>query len=544
MRTLTAALLATASPRAFNVAAPSMATTPAAVAAAKVGHQNTDNDGDALLKRAPDMLAMIDYWDLIDAIMDGVEGMKREAERFMPRFTDEGSDDYGYRLKCSKMTNVFRDGVEGLASKPFEKEVTLVKDKSKTVPEAVETFVEDVDGSGNNLTVFGSQTFFSGIASGINWIFVDAPPVDPTIRSVKDAKERGGRPYWSHVLGRNMLEARSKVIGGREVLMYARMLEPGKPDRIRIFERADNGVVTWQLWERTADWRDYTGPGGGRTRFAPVDGAEGAGVVTIGRIPLVPFITGRRDGRTFRFSPLLRDAADLQVNLYQNESALEWNKRLGAYAMLSGNGVKPEMEADGRTPKKLFVGPNRILYAPPNGQGDHGNWEYVQPGAEIMRFLKEDIEATRKELRELARQPLTATMGVTVIQAGMAAGKAKSAVGAWALGLKDALENAMVLTCLFLGIRDGQYDPTVSVYTDFDQFTEGKDLDALRAMRDGGDLSQETYWSENKRRGVLSDEFDPETERVRLLKEVPADPDIGEPDEPPVDDPNKPKDDA
>ena len=36
-------------------------------------------------------------------------------------------------------------------------------------------------------------------------------------------------------------------------------------------------------------------------------------------------------------------------------------------------------------------------------------------------------------------------------------------------------------------------------------------------------ISQETYWHELKRRGVLSPEFDVETEQQRLLDELPGD---------------------
>lgn len=521
-------LLASVAPRAFDNGPPLpgeggslgyMPTTPEAVQAARRHREADPSNGDAMLAYARDMAAMLDYWDLTDTIVDGVDAMRDAGEKFMPRFVDEDSTDYNNRLKCVKMTNVYRDAVEGLASKPFEQEVTLGKDDETDPPEQMVEFIEDVDGAGNNLTVYAGQVFFDGINSAIHWIFVDHPPINPNIRNVEDAKKSGARPYWSHVIGRNVRAAKVKIINGKETLIYVRIYEPGDVDHVRVFIRDDNGVVRWELYERKNEWRDMP-DGTGRTQFFQLEGSDGAGIVTIGRIPLVPFITGRRDGRTFKLLPAMRDAADLQKNLYQNESALEWNKRLGAYSMLSGNGVRPDKNADG-TIKKLAVGPNRVLYAPPNGNGEHGSWEYVQPDASIMTFLKADITDTIRELRELGRQPLVATMSITTIQAGQAAGKAKSAVGAWALSLKDALENAMVLTAMFLGINTDDYDPVVAVYTDFDEFTEGKDLDTLTSARKNKDISQETFWSELKRRRVLSDEFNAEQESERLLKETP-----------------------
>jgi hypothetical protein len=496
-----------------------MPTTVEAVQAAKQNQIGSALQNDVMLRRSPDSAAMLDYWDLTDNIVDGIGALRLAGEKWMPKFVDEGDPEYKFRLKCTKLTNVYRDTVEGLASKPFQQEVALVEgDDNGTkivVPDEISDFAENVDGSGNNLTIFAGATFFNGINSAIDWIFVDHPPANPNIRNRADEKAASIRPYWSHILGRNVLEPRSKMIGGKEIITYVRLFEPGRPDHVRVFTRDDAGVVRWELFEKRNEWRDVEG---GQTQFHQLDGDEGAGVVTIGVIPLVPFITGRRDGRTFKLFPAMRDAADLQIELYQQESALKWNKQLGAYSMLTGNGVTPAKEADGVTPKKIATGPGRVLYAPPNGNGDHGEWTFIQPSAEVMKFLADDVKETIAQLRELGRQPLTAQSGnLTVITTAVAAGKAKSAVAAWALILKDALENAMSITALWIGLKD--YRPKVYVYDEFDEFLDGKDLETLDADRDRGDISQETLWEEKKRRGVYGSEFNAERERKRLDKE-------------------------
>lgn len=512
-------------PVAFASAPPSapagyMPTTVEAVQAAKIGSGAIEND--VMLQRSPDSAAMLDYWELTDNIVDGLGALRLAGEKYMPKFADEEDKDYQFRLKSTKLTNVYRDTVEGLSAKPFQKEVELVDGDDEgtkiVVPPMMKEFTENVDGSGNNLTIFAGATFFNGINSAINWIFIDHPPADPNVKTRADEKAASIRPYWSHVLGRNVLEPRSKMIGGKEVMTYVRIFEPGRPDHIRVFERGDDGVVRWELFEKTKAWRNVDG---GQTQFFPVDGAAGAGVVTIGIIPLVPFITGRRDGRTFKLFPAMRDAADLQIEVYQQESALKWNKQLGAYSMLAGQGVRPQMAADNKTPLKIATGPGRVLYAPTDNQGNAGSWEYIQPSAEVMKFLAEDVKETIAQLRELARQPLTAQSGnVTVINSAVAAGKAKSAVAAWALVLKDALENAMKISALWMGITN--YDPKVFVYTEFDEFLDGKDLDSLDADRDRGDISQETLWEEKKRRGVYGPEFSAEREQKRLDEEEQA----------------------
>lgn len=466
---------------------------------------------DPVMRRSPDSAEMLEYWDLTDALVDGHAAVKKAGERYLPKFEAEDATKYQTRLRLTKYTNIYRDIIESLASKPFEQEISIVKDDEDAVPAEIAAFCEDVDGSGNNLTVFGAGAFFNGINSAIHWIFVDHPVADPTIRNVADAKAAGIRPFWSHVLGRNVLWATVEMIGGKETLTYMKIYEPGTPDHVREFVRSADGAVSWRLLEKTKQ-----AGADGKPQWVEV----GTGTVSIGVIPLVPFATGRRDGRTFKYFPAMRDAADLQVELYQQESGLKFIKTMGAYSMLAGQGVRPILD-EANNPKKLIVGPLAILYAPTDGNGNAGKWEFIQPDAAVMTFLAGDVKETIAQLRELGRVPLTAQSGnITVITASTAAGKSRSAVGSWALLLKDTLENAMVLTCKFMA--NSTVVP-VHVYNEFDDFTEGKDLEAIQAMRANKDLSRETQWEEFKRRGVLSNEFDPEKEEERLLKEVPSD---------------------
>lgn len=506
-------LLTSAAPSAFDSG---YQATPADVARVREARSNGDvRSCDPMLERDADSAEMVGYWDKIDAIIDGIDGMRAAGGKYLPRFIDEDGTDYAFRLKLSKMTNVFRDILEDLSSKPFQEETAFIDDDAKPVPPELLEFMEDVDGSGNNLTNFANQTFFNGVAFAVDWIFVDYPKRDETILTIAQAKAAGLRPNWSHVLGCNVLAPTSKVINGNETLTYVKIYEPGAPDHVREFTRLDSGVVVWTLWQKS----ETLGPDG-KSQFVVVD----QGTVSIGIIPLVPFATGRRNGRRFVWAPMLKDAADLQIELFQDESGLKFAKTLTAYPMLAANGIRPVMEADGTTPKKLRVGPNRVLYSAPDGAGHSGTWSYVEPSAESLKFLESGVDKTIAQLRELGRQPLTAQSGnLTVITTAVAAGKSNSAVKQWALILKNTLENAAVITCLWLGIAPETYDPTVFVFTEFDDWTDGKDVEALTTARGAKDISRETYWQELRRRGILSPEFDSEVEEQRLLDEVPGD---------------------
>ena len=464
---------------------------------------------DSMLERAPDSEAMLQYWDLTDTLVDGIEALRLAGEKYLPKFPAETDQNYKFRLKqTTVMTNIFADIVESLSVKPFEREALLT---GTDIPADLLSFVDDVDGSGNNLSVFSSTVFYNAVKSGIDWIFVDYPTRDENIRTLADSKQAGLRPFWTHVLGRNVLEVRSRFIRSKEQLTYVRIYEPGKPDHVRVIERTLEGQIVWTLYVKTDVWNKEL-----ETYFAPLD----SGVMTIDEIPMVPFMTGRRDGKSFKFDPPLRAAADLQVHLYRQESGLNYATTLTAYPMLTGNGVKPDRDEAGNI-KQIPVGPNCVLYAPPNADGTVGSWRYVEPSSNSLTFLSQYIKEIILNLRELGRQPLTASSSnLTTVTTAFAAGKSKSSVKAWALQLKDALENAFRITAKWMG---SDYEATVSVYTEFDEFVDGKDYEALRAARDNNDLSRETYWEECKRRGLFSEEFNAEREEARLLAELPGD---------------------
>lgn len=477
----------------------------------------TGEDLNKLDMGSRDWHAMIGYWTKVSDIVDGAERMREQHEIYLPKFPNESAKSYAFRWENAKFTNVYRDIVENLASKPFEQEVTLVDGKAKdnteaNIPQQYLDFVEDVDGAGNTLSTFADDLFFDGINSTIDWIFVDYSNEEAGTRTVAQEKALGIRPFWSHVKASNVLEVRSKIIRGTEQINYFRMLEyenGGK--QVRIIERnGDN--VWWHLYQQVTNVSHY--------RFQLID----SGVITIGIIPMSPFVTGRRIGRSWQFRPAMRDAADLQIELFQDESGLKNVKALSGFPLLVGEGVKPERVGTGvNAPiKELQVGPETILYAPPTGQGTtSGSWKFIQPDATVLTFLSSEVKDTMAQLRELGRNPLTAqTAGVTVINSAVAAKKTNSAVQLWALSLKNALENALVMTGLWFNIPQSQYDPEVFVFTDFDIVGSVDDLTALLEARKNGDISRETLWHEMQRRGILSGEFDPDKEIERILEDM------------------------
>jgi hypothetical protein len=201
----------------------------------------------------------------------------------------------------------------------------------------------------------------------------------------------------------------------------------------------------------------------------------------------------------------------MQIEEFQQESNLKTIKELTAFPMLTGNGVTPPSDGS-----NITIGPHKVLFAPPTMEGRPGTWAFIEPSAESLNFLKSDLEALRKSMKDLGMQPLT-DANLTVVTTANVAAKAHNAVQAWALGLKDALQQAWKFTALWLNQKD---EPLVNVHTDFGVDQEaGTELDALQKMQAAGTISKKLHFEENKRRGVLGDDADWEADQLQVAEE-------------------------
>lgn len=471
-----------------------------------------------------DIAAMRPYWSLVSDMLGGEPAMQAAGERHLPRFPNETDEDYKLRLQMAKFSNVLGDIVETLSAKPFSDEIT-VKDAGSTI----NALIEDIDGQGNHLHVFGAGVFQAGVADAITWILVDHTRGAGPGATVAQERAAGSRPYWVHIPAVRMIAVYSEMIAGRETIVHVRFREDiverqGFAEvvrkRVRVLDRvltrgADGSAIsaatpTWELWEERRG-------SVGIAEWAMVDSAA----LTIDEIPLVPFVTGRRIGSSWRIRPPLADAAYLQRHHYRQESALDYAKIMTAFPMLSASGVEPPVGKDGAA-VPIPVGPKVVLYAPPAPDMQPGEWKFIEPSATSLRFLADEVKRTEEQLRELGRQPLTAQSGnITTVTAAFAGDKALTVVEAWTVNFKDALESALQFTAMWLR-QDVQ--PEVSINTDWSLgLMENDGADSLLKAREKGDLSQQTLWEELKRRSILGPNFDADQERERLLDEAPPD---------------------
>lgn len=503
----------------------------------------TDAQDKGPFTTSPDYDMMIGYWQLAADLLAGIEAVRARGEAYLPKFPEEFAEDYQYRLANGQLTNIYSDIIETLSAKPFEDELSIREGTASAefvgTPVEGETgkytggLIEDIDGKGSHLHIFANDVFYNGINAAIDWIFIDYPKTDTTA-SKEQEKALNIRPYWYRIPAAYVLEVASDMVGGKEEIIIFRYLEfvskrekgsykstvvphVREVTRDRISgpnEPAQYGPAYFKVWEKTGDGINPDG--------TITVNMVASGTYTIGVIPVAPFICGRRRGTSWVIEPPMKAAANLQIELYQRETGLKNIETLVCYPMLAANGINLT-DATG-APIEIRIGPHTVLKAPPNADGNHGTWDFVEPNAESMKFVDGRTKDLKQELRELGRQPLTAQSdNITVLTSAFASEKANSAIQAWAIRLKDTLENALKITAMWLG--EENMEPEVVIAMDFGLYGESDDR-TLLSMRSQKDLSQKTLWRELKRRGRLSSDFNESDEEKALAEEVPSAADV------------------
>lgn len=465
---------------------------------------------------------------MIADILDGAVTVRSKGTRYLPQFQKEGIGAYSLRKDSAPWRPEFEDALRSLCSKPFTKVVTLNQDApevmlGKVVDEKTKQrqggLVDDIDGQGNSLHVFAREAFQDGVAFGLEAIYVTYPDAKG-MRTVAEERSAGLRPYWVHVRARDIIDLKLAVIGGRTLVSEIRIKECSREadgfaeadkERVR-FLQLNGGTPIWTVFLKGDDGK-YA---------KESDGA----FVGQGEIPIALFFTGPRSGN-YRVKPPLLDLAGMQIELYRAMSRKDQILTLAGSPMLVGKGFSPPaptpiivdgVQTGERPAPQIEVGPGVVLFAPAAAEGVQPSWDYIQPAAANIKEVRDDVDGIMEDFRRLALQPTTPKSG-NMVATGQAieAAKSHSAVEAWANGLADALNQALVYTMRWLKLAD---TVTVVMHTDFGVDLQGtEEAKVIGDMQKRGVISAQTERKEAARRGILGPSFDEGQEVARIAEE-------------------------
>ncbi|MBR1281620.1 DUF4055 domain-containing protein [Bradyrhizobium sp. AUGA SZCCT0177] len=172
------------------------------------------------------------------------------------------------------------------------------------------------------------------------------------------------------------------------------------------------------------------------------------------------------------------------------------------------------------TASQIEIGPGITLFAPPSGAEGKTDWKIIGPDAALVAEVAKSPERVMDEFRRLAMEPMVQKSGnVTATASAIDNSRAHSAIEAWAGGLKDALDQALKFTSMWLQQSD---QVTANVSTDFVAMVGStEEAKVIADAQKRGVLSGKTERAELKRRSILAPDWneDEEDEQIALERE-------------------------
>ena len=429
------------------------------------------------------------------ALMGGTTAMRAAGTEYLPQEMAESDKAYQTRLRRSFLFNGYAKTVRDLAGKVFAKPLVISED----MPDDLRDYAENFDLTGRNLDVFGHAVFCDGIDAGISYILTDmsaAPAGAVTI-----AQSAGRRPWAVHIKAQQVLGWRSMDVAGVEVLTQFRFMETVCEDdglfgeklvkQVRVFSRNDSGV-RWETYRQPDNAADFV--------------LHDSGTVTIGEIAVAPVYIARTG--FMQATPPLADLAEVNLAHWQSQSDQRNILHVARVPILFGAGFP-----DDTAP--LEIGAARMVRA----SDPAAKLAYVEHTGAAIGAGREDLKDLEFQMQALGLELLIPRPGgQTATGAAIDQARMNAPLAMMATALKDALEQTFGFMALYSGLDRDTGGGSLTVNTDFAVgYGASQDAATLLDAVKSKVLSPKTWLAEMKRRGILSDDVDPEAEGEAAL---------------------------
>jgi hypothetical protein len=467
---------------------------------------------DAVATPSPEYNQMSPKWALTATLRAGTEAMRAAGKTYLPQEADEQPKSYENRLRRSVLTNMYRKTADKLIGKPLKKPIIVEED----VPQEIKALLDDIDSLGTRLDVFAKEVFQQAVDDGLTHILVEYPDSDKAARemgefinddgtrslSLRQATELGIRPYARHIKAADLIGWKWEIIEGRKTLTQIRIYEIGRVEgetefdqelreRVRVIER-DN----WRLYEK----QEATGASG-KKRQEWVIIEEGKN--TLGKIALSTLYTNQTG--FMMGEPWLDDIAQLNVAHWQSDSDQRNLLHVARVPILFAKGF-----GDEDTQLQLSIGSSSFLKGP--SSADLKYVEHSGKGIEAGRNDLKDIEERIQFLGLEAMMKRPGGGGVTATQSAIDSSEANSSLGMISQELENTLEEMLDYFASWMEMPEDS-GGSLTVFKDFGiEMADSADIDMLLKAKQAGEISQLTFLKEIKRRGLLAEDFDPQTE--------------------------------
>lgn len=466
---------------------------------------------DAVAKPSPEYTAMQPHWALTAHLRAGTEAMRGAGKLYLPQEPDEQPASYENRLRRSVLTNMYKKTADKLIGKPLKKPIIVEED----VPQEIRALLDDVDSLGTRLDVFAKEIFQQAVDDGLTHILVEYPDADKAAQeigefinedgsrslSLRQAEELGIRPYARHIPAGDLLGWKWEIIEGKKTLTQIRVAEVGRVEgetefdqevrsRVRVLER-DN----WRLYEK-----QQSDLGGGQTKTEWIIVEQGKN--TLGVIPLTTLYSNQIG--FMMGTPWLEDIAQLNVAHWQSDSDQRNLLHIARVPILFATGF-----GDEDTQFSLSVGSNTFLKGPSSAK-----LSYVEHSGKGIDAGRNDLKDLEERIQFLGLEAMMKRPSgdITATQSAIDSSESNSSLGMVSQELENTLEEMLDFFAMWMELGDDS-GGSLTVFKDFGiEMADAADIEILLKAKQAGEISQLTFLKEIKRRGLLAEDFDPQTE--------------------------------
>jgi hypothetical protein len=430
--------------------------------------------------------AMEPDWELARALLGGTRAMRAAGKQYLPKWPNEEEAAYNCRLATAVLFPAYKRTVETLTGKPFSEPLTIGDD----VPAQMAEWLQDADLRGRNIDAFAADLMEAALGYGICGILVDYPKAEG-LKTVADERAAGVRPYFIQIYPWQVLGWRDEYVNGAWKLTQLRLMEcVDAPDGAYGIRKIDQvRVLTPGAWElfRQNDKKEWV--------------LFDKGTTTLKIIPYVPVYGQRADFMVGK--PPLIEVANLNVAHWQSSSDQQTILHVARVPILAVIGVDDDKWS-------MAVGASSAVKIPLAGDMkfvEHSG-KAIEAGANELESLEERMRQAGAELLVLRPGKITATQTATENAVGMCA------LHRIAQNLEDALDQALQIMALWIGEQSGGH---IELFKDFGAAALAEAstqllLDATSANK----LSDETFFAEMQRRGIVSPDIDWQDEKEKI----------------------------
>lgn len=445
----------------------------------------------AVAKRSDAAAKMVEATAKGRALMGGTTAMRAAGRTYLPQFPAESETAYRERLNLSWLFNGYRKTVKDMTGRVFSKSVEVLDP-----PGNLETWLDNVDMQGRDLSTFAREVFEDGIQAGVSYLWVDAPPRQGTVTQAQ-AQAQNLRPYIVHLSVEDVLGWKAETVNNVMTLTQIRIMEKipvqdpedefeqKTVEQVRVLDRTDAGVMV-RLYRKT-DKEDW----------ALTDEPYMTG---LSDITVAPFYANRCG--FFAGEPLLDDLADVNIAHWQSQSDQRNILHYARVPVLFASGVNAD--------DKITIAAGMVTTA----SDPTARMAWVEHSGQAIGAGRQDLKDLEFQMEAYGLQLLVTKPQQSATGEALDASKETSTLAMTADQLKDALEQAIGWMCAYGGL--GDVVPEVEVNKEFGVTTmTAQEATVLLQAVNTGNISKETFLKELVRRGMI-DATDPADEIDRI----------------------------